>query len=135
MKTILVAAASLISAGAAFGFAKAIDGPVVVPEIAAPNYFLSVQRATSKDTADYPLSTRRIDAARIGPGQMTKDSAKPAQIDDKAARVAAYIETITPQISGHHGSGRTTTPPSPDIAGQPVRQYRFSDVAIIGVYR
>lgn len=129
MKLILVAGATLLTACAAFGFARAVDQLTALPQVAAPSPAgfgtervvpsAPVARATVAATAPVESAARDVDPAPAPPAPRL--AAAPQPLDRESHDNAMYF--VPPKAA-----------PGLDAA-RPVRRYDFVNLPVIGVYR
>jgi len=129
MKLILVAGATLLTACAAFGFARAVDQLTALPQVAAPSPAgfgtervipaAPVARAAIPAPAPVESAARDVDPAPAPPAPRLAVAPQPVarESDDNA------MYFVPPKAA-----------PGLDVA-KPVRRYDFANLPVIGVYR
>lgn len=130
MKLILVAGATLLTAGAAFGFARAVDRLTSPPQIAVPSAVFGTERV-APGAAPARMAVPKLETVPV--------PAAPAPPEATAAlREMAKPAPETPVPVQSHDNVIHFTAPSPrsalDAEG-PVRRYDFVNLPVIGVYR
>lgn len=161
MKPIFVIGATILAAGAAFGFARAVDRLAVSPDTAAPAIGIAAERSVSpalppseirkgirpleadsagiRDVADIPTGVAA--SSDLPQAQGPASGAQPA-LPEPSAEVAALDYDIQPAAPVNYFvapegqdmpglSGTSSATALPDEAAQS----RFEKVPMIGVYR
>lgn len=134
MKLILVAGATLLTAGAAFGFARAVDRLTSPPQIAAPSPAVGTERVApgaAPARVAVPKAVPRAETAPVPAAAAPPETAA-------ALREVAKRDPQTPVPAQSHDNVMHFTQPGPrsalDAEG-PVRRYDFVNLPMIGVYR
>lgn len=130
MKLILVAGATLLTAGAAFGFARAVDRLTSPPQIAAPSPAVGTERV-APGAAPARVAVPRVETVPVPAAAAPPETAA-------ALREVAKRDPQTPVPAQSHDNVMHFTQPGPrsalDAEG-PVRRYDFVNLPMIGVYR
>lgn len=130
MKLILVAGATLLTAGAAFGFARAVDRLTSPPQIAAPSPAVGTERV-APGTTPARMAVPRAETVPVPAAAAPPETAA-------ALREVAKRDPQTPVPAQSHDNVMHFTQPGPrsalDAEG-PVRRYDFVNLPMIGVYR
>lgn len=162
MKPIFVIGATILAAGAAFGFAKAVDQLAVSPDAAAPEMGIAAERSVSTalppseirkgirpldadstamhDFADIPAEPA---ASPVLPQtQVPASKARPA-VSEPSTEVAALDYDTQPAAPVNYFVSPDGQNMSPDSSGtfsatalpEEAAQSRFQNLPMIGVYR
>lgn len=145
MKLILVAAASLMTAGAAFGFARLADRLTDPAPIAAPQPIAAERVLRPHDTprpapanpsvaSPAPTSPAATNPS-VASAPIQADSVTPARPTPASGdRVARAVPSFQPAFQNMNHF----IPPAADTGldlPAPARRYEFETVPVIGVYR
>ncbi|SEN95637.1 hypothetical protein SAMN04489859_102422 [Paracoccus alcaliphilus] len=138
MRLILIAGATVLTAGAAFAFARAVDQLARPPVMDAPAAAIQTERLL-------PQTTRRqapqVPATTAHQPQTAAEVATPSPADQPAAAIRKQARNVAPLADRSHAVDENTmfflppgTSTAPD-ADEPVRHYDFVNLPLTGVYR
>jgi len=149
MKPILIASASLVAAGAAFGFAKAVDHMTRNPDLRAPSAAIAVERIVPPAYDPFAAPAAQSSAA-FAPVPVAPTIAPEAEIAE-IATVPVAPQPVADQTTARSadilpGVTRGNADSSPSMSFLPAgtllpddaqgsTRYEFGALPLIGVYR
>lgn len=146
MRLILIAGATVLTAGAAFAFARAVDQLARPPVMDAPAAAIQTERLLPQTTtATARHQAPQVPAATARQPQTAPEVVTPSPTKQPAEQPAAAIRkqarNIAPAADPSHRVDENAMfflPPGTSVApdaDEPVRHYDFVNLPLTGVYR